>query len=378
MKVFRSGPMAAGIFALVMGFVILAVWRSGPGRVSEEADPSAALPPITSDLSQAPAIEVQPHLALGLVPNDKPSLHTLRVANKGKSPLTINDIATTCACTTGKIDPAKKTIAPGGEANIEVTLDPFRIPGFHSKKTLSVYSNDPKRSSVDVIVESDVQPEFEITPPELDFGVVQKGETPEATLRVRQLQDAPFEVQDVAFGASGFARAKEHNDLNASLVKCPEAQWKTPGKAEYDVKLQIRPEAHPGAHERGIYLQTTLKRLSLFHIPVKVNVIAPYSAASGDVALRPSPAGAFSGKLAVKSQAPFTIEDLRCDPGLSATVQGPASGSASIEISLPKEQVNEQFEGFILYSVKTAEAIYNDYGHVTAKQSKELPKKGRQ
>lgn len=375
MKVFRSGPVVAGIIILLTGFAMLAVWRLGPGHVSEEGDPSAALPPITADMSQAPAIEVQAHLDLGLVPNDKPSLHTLRVANKGKSPLTINDIATSCACTTGRIDPAKKTIPGGAEANIDITLDPFRIPGFHSKKLLTIYSNDPKRGSAEVIVEANVQPEFEVAPPEVDFGTLQKGDTPEMTLRVRQLQDPPLEVKDVAVGTLGFARAKEHNDLNASVVKCPEDQWKTPGKAEYDVKIRIRPEAHPGNKERGLYLQTTLPRLSLFHIPVKANIVAPYTGASGDIVLRPSPEGAYFGTLTVKCGVPFTIENLQCDAGFSATVESPAAGTATIGISVPKEHVKDQFEGYVLYSIKIADTLYTDYGHVTAKEPKALPKK---
>lgn len=375
MKVFRSGPVVAGIFVLLTGFVMLAVWRMGPGHVSEEGDPSAALPPITADMSQAPAIEVQPHLDLGLVPNDKPSLHTLRVANKGKSPLTINDIATSCACTTGRIDPAKKTIPAGAEANIDIILDPFRIPGFHSKKTLTIYSNDPKRGTAEVIVEANVQPEFEVVPPEVDFGTLQKGETPEVTMRVRQLQDLPLEVKDVVVGTLGFPRANEHNDLTASVVKCPEDQWKTPGKAEYDVKVQIRPEAHPGDKERGLYLQTTLQRLSFFHIPVKANVVAPYSSVSGDIALRPSPEGPFLGKLTVKCSVPFAIEDLRCDSGLSATLGVPAAGAVTIDISAPKEQVKDPFEGYVLYSVKIADTLYTEYAHVTAKEPKALPKK---
>jgi hypothetical protein len=377
MKMFRSGPMAVGAFILVIGFVFFAAWWRDPGHVSEEGDATAALPPISSDPSETPVIDITDHLNLGQVPNDKPSVHPLRVANKGKAPLVINDISTSCACTTGKIDPVKRTIPPGGEATIEVTLDPFRVPGFHSKKMLTVFSNDLKHSSFEVIVESDIQPEFEVVPPEVDFGVVAKGETPEKTLRVRQLQDAPVEIQDIALNVHATPRSKEHNDLTATVAKCPEDQWKTPGKVEYEVKIQIRPEAHPGTQERAIYLQSNLSRLPMFHVPVKAQVTAPYTVSTAEVPLRPSPAGLYEGKVSVKSTEPFTVEGVTTDPGLTTKLIGPQDGTILIDVSAPMAQVQDEMEGYVLYSVKIAGGTYTDYARLTAKELKALPPKAQ-
>lgn len=48
--------------------------------------------------------------------------HIFRIENKGDDSLTISDVHASCGCTAAVLD--KKTIAPDGFANLEVTLDP--------------------------------------------------------------------------------------------------------------------------------------------------------------------------------------------------------------------------------------------------------------
>ena len=64
--------------------------------------------------------------------------HEFKFTNKGKAPLLIKFIETTCGCTTPKWN--RKPIPPGDSSVITVTFNPKDRPGVFSKKII-VYTN---------------------------------------------------------------------------------------------------------------------------------------------------------------------------------------------------------------------------------------------
>ncbi|HNT89318.1 MAG TPA: DUF1573 domain-containing protein, partial [Candidatus Hydrogenedentes bacterium] len=152
-----------------------------------------------SDPSLVPRIEVETtELHVGTIPNAGLFETRLAVYNRGKAPLRLSDVRTNCACSQGRIPESSRVVPPGGEGVIEVMVDPRRIVGFHSRKTLTLFSNDPEQSRVRIDVVADVDPEFEVIPAEVEFGEVEKGEVVSRTVLVRQRQEEPLEITDVA------------------------------------------------------------------------------------------------------------------------------------------------------------------------------------
>lgn len=73
---------------------------------------------------------------------DGPVTHTFIIKNMGKAPLVINNVITSCGCTTPSW--TKKPIMPGKTGEVKVTFDPEERPGSFSK-TISVYNNAAKK-----------------------------------------------------------------------------------------------------------------------------------------------------------------------------------------------------------------------------------------
>ena len=94
-----------------------------------------------------PRIQVIPErLDFGKIPRLKTSRRFL-VRNRGKSPLEIYHLSTSCGCTTASID--KKLIEPGQSATLTVTFDPNahappkKETTPRQRRTIYIRSNDP-------------------------------------------------------------------------------------------------------------------------------------------------------------------------------------------------------------------------------------------
>ena len=176
---------------LMVGFIFAAVLRDAVPRqrasdedfieevrsLQEQIRPEGGpgqLPPVGADPSLVPLIVLEPSsLDLGPLPNTAKSTAEIKVHNRGKARLDISDVQTTCACTRGVMD--RERIPPGDTGTLTVTIDPFRIFGFESKKTLSLFTNDVKNSPLEVAVKVTIEPEFAVEPAAFDFGEVPQG-----------------------------------------------------------------------------------------------------------------------------------------------------------------------------------------------------------
>ena len=94
-----------------------------------------------------PKIQVIPErLDFGKIPRLKTSRRFL-VRNRGKSPLEIYHLSTSCGCATASID--KKLIQPGQSATLTVTFDPNahappkKETTPRQRRTIYIRSNDP-------------------------------------------------------------------------------------------------------------------------------------------------------------------------------------------------------------------------------------------
>lgn len=252
------------------------------------------------DPSMVPVIEVETHVYdMGTVANDKPTKGQVMVFNRGKLPLEISQVTTSCACTMGTI--VNKTIPPGGQEPMIVTIDPNRIPGFDSTKTLSIYSNDSKNSIMQVDVTCKVEPEFSIEPRDVDFGVVTKGEVKKAAIKVVQLGNQELVIHEVKPSGAAPGLTMEAKAL------APEN-----GKNAYEILVTLDTSALPASPYQANYtMKTSIKRLETFFGHVSANIVAPYHVEPRPVSLGSViPGQSDIERLKVTSEQPFTITDL--------------------------------------------------------------------
>jgi hypothetical protein len=341
----------------------LAEARSLSEKAPAPADPVGSLPGVDDDPAMVPVIAVETtQYDIGVIPNEGLSYGTFVVANRGKAPLKISDIRTSCACTTGKVKRSDSMIPPGQSAEVEVTVDPRRIAGFHSHKTLTIFSNDPATPQVAVDVIAKVDPEFEVVPEEVDFGSVNKGEAASATIVVRQLRDKPVKLKDVeAFGSDSV------KDVTYSFSERPRSAWTHLDKAEYEIQIALSPAVSPGAFARYFTISTNVDRLPSMRIPVKGTVNSFYAVVP-QYPQRLMLQGAsdsqrtYEGTARVSADRPIQIEDLEYDSAMLTVEVLPGGDERHLELhvqtapGVAKGRVEEE----VGFKVRTEEGVYPD------------------
>lgn len=97
-------------------------------------------------LASAPDIQFrETSFDFGEVKQGEKVEHTFQVRNEGKSNLVLRKVRTSCGCTASK--PDKEVIQPGESANIPVSFNTRGRNG-RQNQSITVYSNDPKKSTM--------------------------------------------------------------------------------------------------------------------------------------------------------------------------------------------------------------------------------------
>jgi hypothetical protein len=369
----RGVHVAVGIIALLAMFMVIVSQRYGQPVTEDKDIVVGGVPPVTKGESRHPKLEVETTtFDVGVISNQEPTKRKLRFFNRGNSELKIIDIQTSCACTVGEVSPERALVPPGGESYIDVTVNPFRIPGFSSHKVLTITSNDLSKKSITVDVIAKVDPEFDLIPPEIDFGQIQKGATPETTVIVRQHNDVPLEVKAVGeLKKENKESSSDVSDLTVSMEKRPEASWATPGKAEYQFSVKLLPTVPPGKFNQYISISTNQKRLLVMPYLLKANVSAFYQldpAPPDALKLTTSPGNVTKGTLSITADRPIDITDIETDaPFLSASVRkGDIPNKVCIDVTVNPDAPNGLLNQSLSYVVRAGEEKYPERAKIQA------------
>lgn len=138
----------------------------------------------------------------------------------------------------------ESVIPAGGEGLLRVKLDPSRIDRTESTETLTVFSNDPKNPTAELAISAVVKPSLVWEPENFDLGDVPQGQTGEARIRLRQLQNSPVKIY-------GGVRCRNRNFVG-EIVEVPPEQRVDPEKLEVDLIVRLRPETPVGTHTSDI------------------------------------------------------------------------------------------------------------------------------
>ncbi len=98
------------------------------------------------ELADAPDIEIDNRVFdFGEMKQGEKVSHDFKLTNKGKSNLILRKIRASCGCTA--IEPEKKVIAPGESTKIVAEFNSRGMSG-RQNKSVTIYSNDPKKSTL--------------------------------------------------------------------------------------------------------------------------------------------------------------------------------------------------------------------------------------
>jgi hypothetical protein len=118
---------------------------------------------------------------LGKIPNTAPRDVELSFINQGNAPLKIIRIKTSCICTGAKSD--KESYAPNETGIIYISFHPEDLQG-PLKRTITVFTNDPKHRQVTCYLKADVQAEVRVLPRFLYVDNIQSNEVRNTTMTV--------------------------------------------------------------------------------------------------------------------------------------------------------------------------------------------------
>lgn len=365
------GGHVAGAIVLGIGAFVLYTTLSLPPGPEEEATETASLPPIDADPSLVPVIELAaPELNCGTIPNTGIAERTMAIYNRGKAPLVISDVRTSCACTIGRVSGSAKSIPPGGESVIEIAIDPWRIPGFYSRKSLTVFSNDPRNGRVTFDVVANIEPEFEAVPEKASFGKIAKGQPHTQPVRIRQRQEDRIECTSAE--AQGALSGAQWVDIQASLKNVPENEWGTPGKAEYLVEVTLPADIPVGPLRRIVEIATSVERVPRFRLDVEAEVEAPYTVSPPyPRVLAPKvsqPGSPVAATLTVTGKEPIQIADIRLDSPALAVAQRPgeAPNSILLDVTIVADAPPGRIESALRFTVKTSQREFQEWTCVRA------------
>jgi len=318
---------------------------------------------VDADETLVPSIELESEtLHVGKIANDKVHRTEFEIFNRGTAPLIVRSVKTECACTQGSLPEDRNVILPGDSTMMDIVLNPYRMPSFESTKTLTIATNDPNRPLVNLPVSATVEPEFMLEPPTVDFGEVRKGASKSITFVLTQLQDDLIEIHDVTTHGPDKSQNRDNDLLEVDYVMRPESEWATPGKAEYEITVTLKPTAPPGPVSELFYITSNVKRLPTFRHLVTAIVVAPYSvkpAPPRDLILRNDEQGVYRGAIEIAADSAVTISDIAPSDLLAATVESVEGAKLqTIQVILDDAAPEGPFQGHVEFKVTTADGTF--------------------
>ncbi|RME59486.1 MAG: DUF1573 domain-containing protein [Candidatus Dadabacteria bacterium] len=152
-------PRKAFCLSLVFFALILPLKVIAEQKESKESLPKAYVP--------------LPLFDFGTVEEGKVVKHDFVISNKGESDLIIYRVVPSCGCTT--TFSTNKTIAPKKSEKIKVAYKTLGFSG-SQKKIIRVFTNDPSKKEINLILTGKVIPEVSVSPEAVIFPEVIKAE----------------------------------------------------------------------------------------------------------------------------------------------------------------------------------------------------------
>ena len=201
---------------------------------------------ILSLVIPARAADAQPQLLVerpvfdfGAVEQGAVVEHVFRLRNGGQAPLRVEQVKSTCACTVGAV--VGRDVLPGDETWVTVQLDTREIAG-PTAKTITVYTNDPRRPASGLSLQGTVLSDLVVEPPLVYLGTLEAGTSRRREVRVRPGRPG---------GAVRVEGVRAPSFLQVRLTTDPV------DSTQQIVELRLKPDAPPGQLSGEVVLETS-------------------------------------------------------------------------------------------------------------------------
>ncbi|MBU1054643.1 MAG: DUF1573 domain-containing protein [Proteobacteria bacterium] len=116
--------------------------------------------------------------------------HDFIIKNTGNAPLSINKVKTSCGCTT--VDYTRQ-ILPGAEGKISIRVNTAGYAGRNFKKSIIVYTDDPKHQIINLFIKGEVEA-FALIAPKIVFLSGNSDRTIQSRITITPLEKYPFNI----------------------------------------------------------------------------------------------------------------------------------------------------------------------------------------
>jgi len=221
---------------------------SFPGQAQDLYGPPPPPPEITPPVLHCP----EPNYDWGTVLTGEEVEHAFRIENRGGSVLKIENVRTSCGCTTARYD---KEIPPGGKGEIVLRI---RTRGFthRVRKTATITTNDPHNKTFKLSIGGDIKPVVKFDPP---YPMMEglRGETLTTKVRITRELEGRLEILSVK--------------STGSIKTTYELKEVKPGDI-FDLTLHVTPSTTTRSYYYGMPVRLTIKvRIEGKEIDVPLN-----------------------------------------------------------------------------------------------------------
>jgi len=198
--------------------------------------------------------------------------HTFKFTNIYKVPLDITEVKGSCGCVKGEA--SVKTLQPGASANINVTMDARSFNGPKSAKVF-VYVGPKFVSVATLTLSANARGDIAFSPSEIDFGNLQRGQTPSKTIDVEYTGAlADWRVVEILKSAAA------PFDLKVEELPRP---VNAPARRGYRLSATLKADAATGSFKQEVILKTNNAATPIEKFNVLGNVQAGLSVSPNPV-----------------------------------------------------------------------------------------------
>jgi hypothetical protein len=265
------------------------------------------------------AVLVEPlHVQRGEVEPDEIQKLEWTLRNEGDTPLQIEALDPTCYCTTAKPDAWQ--VPPGGSTTIRVAIDPSDFVGTIHKGFV-LQTDDPRSAKLETDVEMTVRPGIAVVPPELDFGVLPAGVSPERTVDLKAAKSRPFKVKSAAAAVP--------------YVTIEQEPLQTDDRAGVRLYVQVKPGAPAGPFTTAVVVQTDDPAKPRIEIAVRGTAPGGLQAEPARVVFEAAAPGSVVGTVAVRGEKGLKVTGVRSSsPSLETAIEPQTDGSYRLSVKV--------------------------------------------
>jgi hypothetical protein len=207
----------------------------------------------------------------GLIGQKEEHTYVFKLRNVGKGILNIERVRSTCGCIATLL--SNKEIPPQGTAEVKVT---FRSGMYEDEitKTVYVYSDDPDKPIMKLIVKAKVWSAVSLEPERLHFGRIEIGETAAGKVKVYP-KEKGLKITEIE-SSSEYLSAK----LSKLIEKDEEIAKDALKKNGWILEVTLSRGAEVGSLYGSIRLHTNNPKNSIVSVPVQAYIV-------GEITLRP-------------------------------------------------------------------------------------------